>query len=138
VLCLVFEGFSALVPHPESTLREYDFDGRFTGRKVARASFEAEAEGVALWPCAKRGGYWIAVDQRPNLTAFRLFDRNTLAGRTGFTGRTVAATDGIALMTAPSARFPAGALFAVHRDRALAAFDLRDVARMLTLPSGCL
>jgi 3-phytase len=134
---LIADEFTDRAARRESTLREYDFDGRFTGRKVARPSFEAEAEGVALWPCAKRGGYWIAVDQRPDLTVFRLFDRNTLAGRTGFTGRTVAATDGIALMTAPSARFPAGALFAVHRDIALAAFDLRDVARMLILPSGC-
>ena len=126
----------------ESTLREYAMDGAFTDRSTPRGSFEAEAEGIALWPCAKSRdllrGFWIAVDQRQDLTAFRLFDRDTLAARGSFVGRVVAATDGIALRTAASPRFPAGVLFAVHRDKAVAAFDLRDVARALKLPIKCL
>jgi 3-phytase len=134
-----YTGHDAVAPaqRRESTLREYDLDGGFTGRSAPRASFQAEAEGVALWPCAKMRGYWLAVDQRTDLTAFRLFDRKSLAARGSFTGRTVAATDGITLRTAPSARFPSGALFAVHRDQALAAFDLRDVARALKLSASC-
>lgn len=135
---LIADEFTDPKQQRESTLREYRLDGRFTGRSVPRTSFQAEAEGVALWRCAKERGYWIAVDQRPDLTAFRLFDRKTLAPRGSFTGRTVAATDGISLRTAPSKRFPAGALFAVHRDKAVAAFDLRDVARALKLPATCL
>jgi 3-phytase len=135
---LIADEYADPAQHRESTLREYGLDGRFTGRSVPRTSFESEAEGVMLWRCAKDRGYWIAVDQRPNLTAFRLFDRKTLASRGSFTGRIVAATDGIALRMAPSPRFPAGALFAVHRDNAVAAFDLRDVARALKLPASCL
>mgnify|MGYP003577813575 CR=1 FL=1 len=33
--------------------------------------------------------------------------------------------------------FPGGALFAVHDDKALAAFDLRDVANALNLSKDC-
>ncbi len=135
---LIADEFSDPVQRRGSTLREYSLDGRFTGRSAPRTSFETEVEGVALWRCAKQRGYWIAVDQRPDLTAFRLFDRKTLTTRGSFSGRTVAATDGISLRTAPSPRFPAGALFAVHRDKAVAAFDLRDIARALKLPATCL
>lgn len=135
---LVADEFTDPAQRRESTLREYRLDGRATGRSVPRMSFDAEAEGVALWRCAKGRGYWLAVDQRQDLTAFRLFDRNTLSARGSFTGRTVAATDGIMLRTEPSPRFPAGALFAVHRDKAVAAFDLRDIARTLKLPANCI
>mgnify|MGYP006313220253 FL=1 len=122
----------------ESTLREYGQDGRSTGRSVPRASFESEAEGVALWACGRKGGYWIAVDQLQTLTVFRLFDRASLAARGSFTGATVAATDGINLRTAPSRRFPSGALYAVHRDKSVAAFDLRDIVSVLKLDRSCL
>ncbi len=122
----------------ESTLREYDQNGKSTGRSVPPASFAAEAEGVALWACGRRRGYWIAVDQLPALTVFHLFDRATLAMRGSFTGATVAATDGISLRTAPSHRFPNGALFAVHRDKSVAAFDLRDIVATLKLDRSCL
>lgn len=122
----------------ESTLREYLINGRPTGRSVPRASFEGEAEGVALWSCAPSRGYWLAVDQLSPLTKFRLFDRHTLASRGSFTGRTVGRTDGIALMTEASARFPSGALFAVDRDLSVAAFDLRDIAAALGLEASCL
>ncbi len=62
-----------------STLREYSFSGRYTGRSLPQDSFGAEAEGVALWTCPNGGGYWIAVDQLAPLTIFHLFDRVTLA-----------------------------------------------------------
>jgi 3-phytase len=122
----------------ESTLREYDQSGRSTGRSVPHASFEAEAEGVALWACGRTRGYWVAVDQLQNLTVFRLFDRTSLAARGSFTGATVAATDGISLRTTTSKRFPNGALFAVHRDKSVAAFDLRGIVAALKLDRSCL
>lgn len=122
----------------ESTLREYDQNGKSTGRSVPQASFEAEAEGVALWACGRVGGYWVAVDQLQTLTVFHLFDRTTLTLRGSFTGNVVAATDGIGLRTTPSKRFPNGALFAVHRDKSVAAFDLRDIVAALKLDRSCL
>ncbi|HEY0662965.1 MAG TPA: phytase [Lysobacter sp.] len=120
-----------------STLREYTFSGRYTGRSLPQDAFGAEAEGVALWSCPDGSGYWIAVDQLAPLTEFHLFDRVTLQPRGSFRGATTARTDGVALHAAASAGFPGGALYAVHDDKAITAFDLRDVARSLGLPRGC-
>lgn len=122
----------------ESNLREYGFDGHATGRQLPAGTFGAEAEGVALWACNAERGYWIAVDQSYPLTHFLLFDRHSLAPRGVFTGNTVAHTDGIALHAAMTGSFPAGALFAVHDDKAVAAFDLADVARALQLDPACI
>lgn len=121
----------------ESTLREYTFSGRYTGRSLPQDSFGAEAEGVALWSCPNGAGYWIAVDQLAPLTVFHLFDRVTLAPRGSFHGTLTARTDGVALHAAATPSFPGGALFAVHDDKAVTAFDLRDVVRALGLQPGC-
>ena len=121
----------------ESTLREYTFSGRYTGRSLPQASFGAEAEGVALWTCPDGGGYWIAVDQLAPLTIFHLFDRVSLEPRGSFQGRVTAHTDGVALHAAATPSFPGGALFAVHDDKAVTAFDLRDVATALGLARDC-
>ena len=121
----------------ESTLREYSFSGQYTGRSLPQDSFGAEAEGVALWTCPDGGGYWIAVDQLAPLTLFHLFDRVTLEPRGTFRGEVTAHTDGVALHAASMPHFPGGALFAVHDDKAVAAFDLREVAQALHLSPGC-
>ena len=121
----------------ESTLREYTLAGRYTGRSLPQDSFDAEAEGIALWTCPDGGGYWLAADQRLPQTVFHLFDRLTLAPRGSFRGITTAHTDGIALHAAATPSFPGGVLFAVHDDKAVSAFDLRDIARALELAPGC-
>ena len=126
---------------PHSTLREYTFAGRPTGRRIPGEPFTYEAEGVALWAC--RGGdrdargYWVAVDQSAERTVFHLFDRRTLRRVGSLHGDTVAATDGIALRTEASPRFPHGALFAMHDDVSVAAFDLHDIATALKLDPRC-
>lgn len=121
-----------------STLREYTFSGRYTGRALPQESFAAEAEGVALWSCSNDGGYWIAVDQLAPLTVFHLFDRITLKSVGSFRGATTAYTDGVALHAASTRAFPHGALYAVHDDKAVSAFDLGDIARALDLSRDCL
>jgi 3-phytase len=120
-----------------STLREYTLDGHYTGRSLPADTFATEAEGVALWSCRDGAGYWIAVDQRNPLTVFHLFERNGLAPAGSFQGHTTGQTDGIALHAASTAAFPDGALFAVHHDEAVAAFDLADIARTLGLAEAC-
>lgn len=120
-----------------STLREYTFSGQYTGRSLPQDSFGAEAEGVALWTCPDGGGDWVAVDQLAPLTIFHLFDRLTLAPVGSFRGMRTAHTDGVALHAAATPRFPGGVLYAVHDDKAVAAFDLRDVADTLGLAAGC-
>lgn len=120
-----------------STLREYSLAGIPSGRSLPEGSFDAEAEGVALWACADGGGYWIAVDQLAPLTRFHLFDRQTLAPVGTFRGAATAHTDGVALAATATARFPAGALYAVNDDASVTAFDLRDVAAALGLDRAC-
>ena len=120
-----------------TALREYTLAGRYTGGGIAPGLFLAEPEGLALWACTPETGYWIAADQLRPQTVFRVFDRITLAPRGSFSGLITAWTDGIALHASGTARFPAGVLYAVHDDRAVAAFDLGDVARALDLDPAC-
>ncbi|MFT3763475.1 MAG: phytase [Pseudoxanthomonas sp.] len=117
-----------------STLRDYTLDGRYRG--VSLPVFDADAEGVSLWACDADKGYWIAADQVAP-TRFRVYDRASLQPRGVFTGRTVANTDGQALYPSALPGFPAGALFVQTDDRAVAAFDLRDVAAALRLDGDC-
>lgn len=119
------------------TVHEYTLDGRYTGRRLPAGTFDAEPEGIALWACTADSGYWVVADQLYPLTIFRLFDRQTLAPRGAFTGKVTAWTDGIALHAAGTARFPHGALFAMHDDKAMTAFDLRDIAEALQLAPAC-
>ncbi|KAF1685042.1 phytase [Pseudoxanthomonas broegbernensis] len=117
-----------------SALREYALDGRYLGRSLP--VFQGDAEGVALWECEAGVGYWIAAEQvRP--TRFHVYARDTLAAAGEFVGARTALTDGVAVFAAPSARFPGGALFALDEDRAVTAFDLREVARALQLSPHC-
>lgn len=122
---------------PHSTLREYTLAGRATGRHIPGDTFAFEAEGVALWACGADRGYWVAVDQLSDRTVFHLFERRSLALAGSLKGDTTAATDGIALRAAPSARFPHGALFAMHADTSVAAFDLREIVDALKLDPAC-
>ncbi|GGD35975.1 3-phytase [Pseudoxanthomonas indica] len=117
-----------------STLRDYSLSGEY--RHFSLPRFDADAEGVALWACSAQDGYWIAVDQLTP-TLFRVFDRASLAPRGIFRGEQVANTDGETLYAAATARFPNGALFVLHNDQSLAAFDLRDVASALKLGNDC-
>lgn len=120
-----------------ATLHAYTLEGRYTGRALPAGTFDAEPEGVALWSCSIDGGYWVAADQLRPRTVFRLFARDDLLPAGSFSGARTAATDGVALHASPTARFPAGALFAVDDDAAVVAFDLRDIATALRLDPDC-
>jgi 3-phytase len=120
-----------------TAIREYGIDGRFRGRTIGLGLFKAQAEGIALWRCADGSGYWITTDQFKDRSLFHLFDRRTLEHVGAFAGETVGNTDGIWLHQDATARFPAGAFYAVHDDQAVGAFDWRDVAKALKLPETC-
>ena len=83
------------------------------------------------------GGWWITTEQGKERSTFHLFDRKTLAPAGSFHGNTVANTDGIWNSQQVSARFPQGALYAVHDDQGVVAFDWRDIAKALSLPQDC-
>jgi 3-phytase len=121
----------------ESALKVYTLGGRFTGRIIPPAFFPSQAEGMALYTCGTRDGYWIATDQSVSANTFHVFDRRTLAHAGSFRGRTVRNTDGVALTQAGFGRFPAGAFYAVHDDGNVAAFSWADIADALGLRKDC-
>lgn len=136
-LMIADERFPGSTGSNASTLREYTLAGTFTGRSLPEDTFATEAEGVALWACGPDTGYWVAVDQRETRTAFHLFNRVDLAPAGSFRGMTTAMSDGVAVHAASTATFPHGALFAMHKDEAVSAFDLADIARSLELAAEC-
>lgn len=115
-------------------LREYGLDGHYRGRDVGAGIYRAQAEGIALMRCADGSGYWIGTDQFKDRTLFHVFDRLSLQHLGSFAGNVTANTDGIWLEEQGDERFPAGVLYAVHDDQALAAFDWRDISKALSLP----
>lgn len=118
-------------------IRIYDLEGRYTGADMGRGLFGGQPEGMALYACADGSGYWIATDQQLDSNRFHLFDRRSLDYLGSFQGETVEFTDGVALHPVPTARFPAGAFYAVHRDQGVVAFDWRDIAAALNLRPDC-
>lgn len=114
-------------------IKVYNLDGQFTGRLVGKGIFTAQAEGIALYACGNGSGYWLSTDQATDRTVYHLFDRKTLRHAGAFTGRTTANTDGIWLAQSGVPGFEAGALFAVHDDQAVSAFDWAEVTRALGL-----
>lgn len=114
----------------------YTLSGRFTGTTFGRDALKAQAEGVMLRTCGK-DGWWITTEQGKQRSVFHLFDRHTLKPAGAFQGNTVANTDGIWMMQQGTARFPHGALYAVHDDQGVVAFDWEQVARALSLPLEC-
>ncbi len=120
-----------------TALRAYTLDGAYSGRDVGFGTLRFQAEGIALWACPDGSGYWIATDQFPDRSVFQVFDRRALTRVGAFASKRVANTDGIWLRQHASPRFPDGALFAVHDDKAVAAFDWRVIARELRLRMNC-
>ncbi|MEG1680884.1 MAG: phytase [Stenotrophomonas sp.] len=119
-----------------SEFKVYNLAGDFSGETFGRGLFKAQAEGVMLRTCGD-GGWWITTEQGKQRSTFHLFDRKTLAPVGSFHGNTVANTDGIWNSQQVSARFPQGALYAVHDDQGVVAFDWRDIAKALSLPQDC-
>ncbi len=118
-------------------IKVYDINGQYTGQDVGAGVFKAQAEGISLYECADGSGYWIAADQFKDRTLFHVFDRKTLALKGSFAGNTTANTDGIWLHQAATSAFPNGALYAVHDDQAVAAFDWRGIAEAIGVRASC-
>jgi len=119
-----------------SEFKVYTLAGRFTGTTFGRDVFKAQAEGVMLRTCGK-DGWWITTEQGKDRSVFHLFDRHSLAPVGAFQGNSVANTDGIWMMQQASPRFPQGALYAVHDDQGVVAFDWEQIAKALSLPLEC-
>jgi len=120
-----------------SSIRVYTLDGRFTGTVIDDGLYPYEAEGIALYACDERRGYWVTTDQSVLENTFHVLDRETLAHLGSFRGRTVSNTDGIALTTLTFGPFQDGAFYAVHDDGNVAGFSWRAVAEALDIPPVC-
>jgi 3-phytase len=116
----------------EKVIKVYTLDGGFTGQWMGSGVFQYEPEGIVLLRCGGEG-FWIAVDQEKSRSYFRVFDRRSMNYVGTFTGKSTANTDGIAWTSRPFPGFPSGALFAVHDDSAVSAFDWRDISSALDL-----
>ena len=119
-----------------SEFKVYTLAGRFTGTTFGRDVFKAQAEGVMLRTCGK-DGWWITTEQGKERSVFHLFDRHSLKPIGSFQGNKVANTDGIWMMQQGTPRFPHGALYAVHDDQGVVAFDWEQIAKSLALPLEC-
>lgn len=118
-------------------IKVYGMDGQYRGQDLGKGLFKAQAEGIALFTCPDGSGYWLATDQFKDRSVFHVFDRDSLSHIGAFVGDVVANTDGVWLSQTPTARFPAGAFYAVHDDQGVAAFDWRDIAAALKLNETC-
>jgi 3-phytase len=96
-----------------------------------------EPEGIALYTCGTHDGYWIVTDQHHRQNRFLVFQRASFELAGAFTGSIVTNTDGIAVVQAPVGAMAAGALYAVHNDRAIGTFSWSAVADALDLRDDC-
>ena len=105
----------------------YDLDGKFLFCR-GEGRFLMDPEGIAFAP-RELGGYLLAVDQLP-VTVINIFERKTLR----FLGRTVlggtSRTDGIAVGRV----YGRSVLAAVHNDRALHLYSIRDILKNMRRP----
>lgn len=129
--------FIAEEDETDSHWKVYDLEtGRFTSL-MGRGRFPQQAEGMALYACGERDGYWIATDQGYPVTSFVVFDRASLDYVGTFRGAETNTTDGVALTQQSFGQFPSGAFYTSHFDAAVAAFDWSEVAAALGLRSDC-
>ncbi len=114
----------------------YDLEGNFKNLVIGDDLFDYQAEGIALLDCGNGNGYWFCMDQDFYLTnnnKINIFDRKTFEFVGSFiTGKTDN-TDGIWLTQKSFGKFKQGALFAVHNDGGVSAFDLGTIIRTMKL-----
>ena len=113
----------------------FDSTGSYTGRTLAEGLIRGDPEGMALVECRDRTGYWIATDQQPTVSWFRVFRRDNLEYLGSFRGERTTNTDGVSFAAGPVPGFPAGVFLTVHDDQAVSAFDWARVAEALGI--GC-
>jgi len=113
-------------------VKVYSLDGRFTGTVFAGSEIRREPEGIVVVG-DDPGGFIVVTDQQKKLSVWHLYDRETYAHLGAFTGEPrIANTDGIAVYEDALPGLPGGALFAVHDDADVRAYDLNDIRALAT------
>jgi 3-phytase len=130
-----------LIAEELETIREikvYTLAGRFTGQVIPNRLFKYEPEGLALYPCGEKDGFWVATDQHPVENVFHLLDRRTLELRGTFKGEKTRQTDGITLTPGTLGALRGGAVYASHMDAHVSAFSWEAIAQATGLQAaGC-
>lgn len=121
----------------EAQIKIYTLDGEFTGDTIPSQYFQSEAEGIILYECTDRGGYWLTTDQSEQSNTFHVFERRSMDHVGSFRGETVTNTDGIFVTEEAFGPFRRGAFYAVHNDGNTVAMDWTDIADGLGLSSSC-
>ena len=112
-------------------IRVYNLKGEYQSRFGA-GIFTNDPEGIVLYDLGNGEGYYIVADQEASPTEYEVFDRKTLNYIGNFSGKT-SGTDGIALTQMALPNFPKGSFYALHSDRAVHAYDWREIARAMNL-----
>lgn len=120
----------------QNVVKIYDLDGNYKNMMIGDDIFKYQAEGIALYDKGNGEGYWFCTDQDFFMTknnTIHVFNRKTLAYLGSFiTGKTEN-TDGIWITQASFGKFKGGALFAVHNDGGVSAFDLSAILTKMGL-----
>lgn len=117
----------------QSSVKVYDFNGKFTGKIFGKGLFKSQVEGIALYDCGDGKGYWIVTDQSDSTNKFLFFDRTTFKYINSFTANKTTNTDGIWLTQIPFSKYTKGAFFAVNNDTNVSMFDLTEIVKKLNL-----
>ncbi|MDQ7053266.1 MAG: phytase [candidate division KSB1 bacterium] len=112
-------------------IRVYNLKGEYQSRFGA-GIFTNDPEGIVLYDLGNGEGYYIVADQEASPTEYEVFDRKTMDYMGNFSGKT-SGTDGIALTQMALPNFPEGSFYALHSDRAVHAYDWREIARAMNL-----
>lgn len=118
-------------------VKVYDLQGRFTGQVLGQGLFKGQAEGIALYPCGEKSGYWVLTDQSYKANIFHVYERGSLVHLGSFKGETTLNTDGVWVTPQAFEGFAKGAFFAVHDDGNLAVFDWALLAERVGLKQTC-
>lgn len=115
----------------QTSVKVYDFNGKFTGKTFGEGLFKQQVEGITLYQNQDGSGYWIITDQDHQHNQFLVFDRINFSYLGSFSGTNTTNTDGVWLTQTATPQFPSGAFYAVHDDGNVSAFDWRVIADSL-------
>jgi 3-phytase len=113
-----------------------EFSGNKLGSRHDKAAvfeFNAEPEGIALYSCSKKNGYYIFTEQLLTLTQFHVLNRRDFSYLGTFTGHVTKKTDGVAVSRESFADFERGMFIAIHDDSKVSAWKWADISKALGL-----
>lgn len=117
-------------------VKVYTLDGKFAGTVFAEGLIDGDPEGIVILEGFGPEGVVILTGQEDDISNWFIFDRRDYSLLGAFTGaEKIANTDGICVHPAPFGRFTRGAMFAVNDDADIHAFDLAEVAKLLSTSS---